>query len=74
MASFAYAMGAYSFSTDDKDAKQAMRNFILKGDYSEAATTAAFATYSGSTQLAGNIQRRNDEKTMFLTGVYNMHN
>ena len=49
---------------------EAMRNFLLAGDFSEQATRAAFAYYMGSRAYAGHILRRLDEIDMFLFGYY----
>ena len=48
-----------------------MRKFILSGNYSVAATKAAFSVYMGSNEAPGNIKRRQQEMDMFLYGSYN---
>jgi len=49
---------------------EAMRNFLLAGDFSEQVTRAAFARYMGGNAEEGHILRRLDEIDMFLFGYY----
>jgi hypothetical protein len=44
-----------------------MVNFLIKGDYSEEATRAAFMTYRGG---GAYDNRRNREINLFVNGVY----
>lgn len=47
-----------------------MRDFIIKGDYSEKATRAAYSVYMNERALPGTIARLNDGIELFLNGDY----
>jgi len=71
MVSFTYNFGEYSWG---KNGYQTMKNFLIAGDFSDAATRKAFSMYMGKRQLPGQIKRRIDEIEMFLSGDYRRTN
>ena len=74
MLSFTFNHGEYSWGSGS-GAKTTMKDFLIAGDYSEAATRKAFKHYIDQipSSQSGNIQRRSDEIEMFLYGTYNYH-
>lgn len=72
MASFTFNYGQNTWASDTR--YTTIRNFLLKGDYSESAVKAAYAVYMGSINPPGLIARRNDEIEMFLHGEYTRGN
>lgn len=70
MLSFTFNMGENIWSDNPDSSAEIMKNFLIKGDYSEEATRKAFSMYMGSKANDGHIARRNDEINMFLYGDY----
>ena len=66
MLDFTYQFGENSWSENDKEAYETIRDFILKGDYSEEATKKAFSMYMGKSAAPGTIARMNDRYQIFM--------
>lgn len=66
MLDFTFQFGENTWSENDEEAYETIRDFIIKGDYSEEATKKAFSVYMGKSAAPGTIARMNDRYQIFM--------